>query len=96
MMHVMEQLLTTTNTVRLSFVMALLRDASIPVFVFDTKKISKQLGHLIKNKKIITKKTKEIDFLKSFKFFNQYGNIKTVKALSRKDTVGVNYLKDLS
>ena len=33
----MEQLLTTTNTVRLSFVIALLRDASIPVFVFDAK-----------------------------------------------------------
>ena len=33
----MELLLTTTNTVRLSFVTALLRDASIPVFVFDTK-----------------------------------------------------------
>ena len=35
MMHRDEQLLTTTNTVRLSFVLALLRDASIPVFVFD-------------------------------------------------------------
>ena len=33
----MEQLLTTTNTVRLSFVLALLRDARVPVFVFDTK-----------------------------------------------------------
>ena len=32
-----EQLLTTTKTVRLSFVIALLRDASIPMFLFDTK-----------------------------------------------------------
>ena len=33
----MEQLLTTTNTVRLSFVIALLRDESIPVYVFDAE-----------------------------------------------------------
>ena len=32
----MEQLLSTTNTVRLSFLISLLRDASIPVCVFDT------------------------------------------------------------
>ena len=31
----MKQLLTTTNAVRLSFVVALLRDANIPVCVFD-------------------------------------------------------------
>ena len=33
----MEQLLSTTNTVRLSFVIALLHDASIPVCVFDAE-----------------------------------------------------------
>ena len=33
----MEQLLSTTNAVRLSFVLALLRDASIPVCVFDAE-----------------------------------------------------------
>ena len=33
----MEQLLTTTNAVRLSYVIALLRDASIPVCVFDAE-----------------------------------------------------------
>ena len=33
----MEQLLTTTNAVRLSYVIALLRDSSIPVYVFDTE-----------------------------------------------------------
>jgi len=31
----MEQLLTTTNPVRLSFLIALLRDGNIPVCVFD-------------------------------------------------------------
>ena len=33
----MEQLFTTTNAVRLSFVIALLRDARIPFFVFDAE-----------------------------------------------------------
>ena len=33
----MKQLLSTTNAVRLSFVIALLRDAGIPVCVFDDK-----------------------------------------------------------
>ena len=33
----MEQLLSTTNAVRLSFVIALLRDACIPVYVFDVE-----------------------------------------------------------
>ena len=40
----MEQLLTTTNSVRLSFVIALLRDASIPVFVFDTEIAALEAG----------------------------------------------------
>ena len=66
------------------------------MFVFNTKKISEHLEYLIKKKKIITTKTKEVDFLKSFKFLNHLGNIKTVKALSQKDTIGVNYLQDLS
>ena len=33
----MEQLLSTTNAVRLSFITALLRDANIPVCVFDAE-----------------------------------------------------------
>ena len=33
----MEQLLATTNVVRLSFIVSLLRDASIPVCVFDAE-----------------------------------------------------------
>ena len=31
----MEQLVSTTDAVRLSFLLALLRDAGIPVYVFD-------------------------------------------------------------
>ena len=33
----MEQLLSTTNAVRLSFVVALLRESHIPVYVFDAE-----------------------------------------------------------
>ena len=53
------------------------------------------LNKLIRQKKIITKKTKEIDFLKAFKFFKKNGEIDTVKALSVKDTIGVNTVGDL-
>ena len=64
-------------------------------FVFKTKEIKKKLKELIKQKKIITKKTKEIDFLKSFKYLKKVGNIKTIRAISIKDSIGINYLEDL-
>ena len=64
-------------------------------FVFQSKIIRKNLKFLIKKKLIITTKTKEIDFLKSFKFFNKLGRIDTIKANSYKDTIGINYLEDL-
>jgi bifunctional N-acetylglucosamine-1-phosphate-uridyltransferase/glucosamine-1-phosphate-acetyltransferase GlmU-like protein len=64
-------------------------------FVFKTKEIKKKLKELIKQKKIITKKTKEIDFLQSFKYLKKVGNIKTIRAISTKDSIGINYLEDL-
>ena len=64
-------------------------------FVFQSKIIRRKLKLLIKKKFIITKKTKEIDFLKSFKFLNKLGRIDTIKANSYKDTIGINYLEDL-
>ncbi len=64
-------------------------------FVFQSKIIRRKLKILIKKKLIITKKTKEIDFLKSFKFLNKLGRIDTIKANSHKDTIGINYLEDL-
>ena len=64
-------------------------------FVFQSKIIRRKLKFLIKKKLIITKKTKEIDFLKSFKFLNKLGRIDTIKANSYKDTIGINYLEDL-
>ena len=63
-------------------------------FVFQSKIIRRKLKFLIKKKLIITKKTKEIDFLKSFKFLNKLGRIDTIKASSYKDTIGINYLED--
>ncbi len=54
-----------------------------------------KLKFLIKKKLIITSRTKEIDFLKSFKFLNKFGRIDTVKAQSYKDTIGINFLRDL-
>tara|TARA_Y100000590_G_scaffold466890_1_gene643774 strand:- start:1552 stop:2307 length:756 start_codon:yes stop_codon:yes gene_type:complete len=64
-------------------------------FVFRSKILRNRLNFLIKKKLLYTKKTKEIDFLKSFKFLSKLGPINTIKANSHKDTVGINYLKDL-
>ena len=64
-------------------------------FVFKTKEIKQKLNELIKQKKIIAKKTKEIDFLKSFKYLKKIGDIKTIKAKAIKDSIGINYLEDL-
>ena len=64
-------------------------------FTFKTKVVKKQLSDLIKKRKIITRKTKEIDFLSSFKFLRKYGNIDAIKALSLRDTIGINSKKDL-
>ena len=64
-------------------------------FIFKTNKVRKILSDLIKEKKIYSKKTREIDFLSSFKFLKKYGKINTIQALSFKDTIGINSKKDL-
>ena len=64
-------------------------------FVFQSKIIRRKLKFLIRKKLIITSKTKEIDFLKSFKFLSKLGRVDTIKANSYKDTIGINYLEDL-
>ena len=64
-------------------------------FVCNTGKIRKELMKLIKNKKIITKKTKEFDFLKSFKYFNKLGSISLIKASSKHETIGINFKNDI-
>jgi len=65
------------------------------IFVFKSKIMREKLKFLIKKNLIITSRTKEIDFLKSFKFLNKLGRIDTVKALSYKDAIGINFIKDL-
>jgi bifunctional N-acetylglucosamine-1-phosphate-uridyltransferase/glucosamine-1-phosphate-acetyltransferase GlmU-like protein len=64
-------------------------------FVFKTYGIKHLLTKLIKKKLILTHKTKEIDFLRSFKYFTKLGHIDIIKAISRKDTIGINYIRDL-
>ena len=72
-----------------------LGESDCGIFVFKSKIMREKLKFLIKKKLIITNRTKEIDFLKSFKFLNKFGRIDTVRALSYKDTIGINFLKDL-
>ena len=64
-------------------------------FVFKTSNIKDLLRKFIKKRLILTKKTKEIDFLRSFKYFTKFGRVDMVNAYSRKDTIGINYIKDL-
>ena len=64
-------------------------------FIFKTKLIREELSKLIINKKILTRKTKEIDFLKSFKYFKLIGNIELIKSNFLKDTIGINKKDDL-
>ena len=64
-------------------------------FVCNTGKIKKELKNLIKSKKIVTKKTKEFDFLKSFKYFKKLGSISLIKASTKNETIGINSKKDI-
>ena len=65
-------------------------------FIFQTVIVKNVLKELTKEKKNITKKTKEIDFLKSFYFLKKIGKISTIKAGSINDTKGVNFIGDLN
>lgn len=64
-------------------------------FVINSFIVQNRLKLLIKKNLITTNKTKEIDFLKSFKYLSKIGNILTLKAKNYKDTIGINYLKDV-
>ena len=44
---------------------------------------------------IISKKSKEVEFLSAFKYIKKLGKITTIKANSQKDTIGINFKKDL-
>ena len=64
-------------------------------FVVKTKKTKDHLNQLIKSKKIISKMTKEIDFLKSFKFLKKIGRIDIVISKNKFDHIGINKISDL-
>lgn len=64
-------------------------------FVCKTERVKKELKKLIKAKKILTSKTKEYDFIKSFKYLKKYGDIFTIKASSEIETRGINTKRDL-
>ena len=64
-------------------------------FVCNTIIISSFLKKLILSKKIITQKTKEYDFLKSFKFIAKKNLISTNKAKYLYESKGINTKKDL-
>ena len=70
-------------------------DSDCGLFICKTKLIKDNLPELIKKKRIVTKKTKEHDFLKSLKFFSKIGNIHLIRASSAIETKGINFKKDI-
>mgnify|MGYP005661027311 CR=1 FL=1 len=71
-----------------------------PLQIVDTKNAGSLFMNdikpkLIKTKSILTRKTKEHDFLKSFKFFSKIGNINLIRASSALETKGINFKKDI-
>ena len=64
-------------------------------FIFKTSKIRKILKYLIDKKMILSKKSNEVEFLSAFKYIKTLGKITTVKEKKKKDTIGINFKKDL-
>ena len=64
-------------------------------FVCNTSIVKSFLKNLINKKLIITKKTKEYDFLRSFKYISKKNFISTVPAKFSFESKGINTKKDL-
>ena len=64
-------------------------------FIFKTSKIRKLLKYLINKKMILSKISNEVEFLLAFKYIKKLGKVTTIKANSEKDTIGINFKKDL-
>ena len=64
-------------------------------FVCNTLIVSNFIKKLVLNKKIITQRTKEYDFLKSFRFIAKNHLISTNKAKNLYESKGINTKKDL-
>jgi bifunctional N-acetylglucosamine-1-phosphate-uridyltransferase/glucosamine-1-phosphate-acetyltransferase GlmU-like protein len=59
-------------------------------------KLKSELNNLIKFKKIITKKTKEYDFLMALNLLSKKYRIRIIKSNNQKDSVGINTLDDIN
>jgi bifunctional N-acetylglucosamine-1-phosphate-uridyltransferase/glucosamine-1-phosphate-acetyltransferase GlmU-like protein len=64
-------------------------------FAGKTMIFSKILKKIIKKKKILTKVTKEYDFLHSFKYLTPRHKIELIKINNKIECKGVNYLEDV-
>lgn len=65
-------------------------------FCCKTKILKEQLTQLIKSRKIITKKTKEFDFLLSLNILTKKYKIKVIRSSNIRDSVGINFKQDLN
>ena len=65
-------------------------------FCCNTIILKKHLNKLIKSKKIITKKTKEFDFLLSLNILTREHKIKVLESSNIKDSIGINFKEDLN
>ena len=64
-------------------------------FCCNTSFIKNRLNNLIRNKKIVTKKTNEYDFLLALNILAKKNKIKLIKTINKKDAVGINKINDL-
>ena len=65
-------------------------------FCCKTTIVKKNLSQLIRTRLIITKKTKEYDFLLFLNIFAKKNKIKVLKSSNTKDCIGINFKRDLN
>ena len=65
------------------------------IFAGNKNFFIKHLSKQIQNKKILTRQTKEYDFLKSFKYIKNKNKINLIKIINTKESKGINYLTDV-
>lgn len=65
------------------------------IFCGNKNYFIKHLNKQIQNKTILTKQTKEYDFLKSFKYIKNKNKINLIKINNIKESKGINYLTDV-
>ena len=65
-------------------------------FCCKTTSVKSSLNQLIRSKSIITKKTKEYDFLLFLNIFAKKNKIKVLKSSIIKDSIGVNSKQDFN